>query len=95
MVGGVLRQVDGCAHTQGQNNEHGHEDDIKGVEDIGQDADGVLDIAGLGGQQFPGDAAQSPVEDIADEEHQQGAGDARADPQQGPQALIVDLAAGG
>ena len=93
-VGGVLRQIDGGANAQGQHDDHGHHDDIDGVEDVGQDADGILDIAGLRGQQLPGDVAKTTIEDIADEENQQRAGDAGADPQQDPQAAVIDPAPG-
>ena len=93
-VAGVLRQVDGRAHAQGQDDDHGQENDIEGVEDVGQDADGVVDVAGLGGQQGPADVAQAPVKDIADEEDQQRAGDPRAQIQQPTQGAVIRLTAG-
>ena len=91
-VGGVLRQVDGGTHPQGQHNHHGQQHDIEGVEDVGQDADGIVDIAGLGGQQLPGDEGDAPVEDIADDQHQQGAGEEAAKVQQRPQAPVIEPA---
>ena len=73
-VAGVLGEVDGRADPQGQGDDQGDPHEIDCVEDIGQDADGVLDEAGLGAEELPGDMGQALEEDIADDEEQQGAG---------------------
>ena len=59
-VGGILGQVDGRAHAQGQDDDHRQQDDIEGIQKVGQDPDGVADIAGLAGQQRPADVAAGP-----------------------------------
>ena len=57
------------------------------VEDVRQNADDVIDVTGLGGEELPTDVAQPPVEDIADDEHQQCAGDAGTDIKQGARCV--------
>ena len=91
-VGGILRQVDGRTHPQREDNDHGQQNDIEGIEKVRQNADGVVDIAGLAGEQFPADVAQPPVKDISNEEKQQRTGDPRAEIQQGAQAPVIRLA---
>ena len=54
-VGGILRQIDGSAHPQWQDDSHGQHNDVDGAGDVGQDAGGSLEHTGLGGQQLPGD----------------------------------------
>ena len=94
MALGVLRQVDGGAHPQGQDHRQGHQDDVQGVEDVGQNADGVVDIAALGGEQAPADVGKAAIENIADEEDQQGAGDAGAQIQQKLHPMVIGSAGG-
>ena len=49
---------------------------IDGIQNIGQDTNGILDIAGLGTEQLPAQMGNAPKEDIVNQEDQQGAGNA-------------------
>ena len=93
-VFGIFRQVDGSAYPQRQNDDHGHQNDIQSVENIRQNTDGILNIAGLAGQEIPRQARNPPIENIADEKHQQRAGQSSAQPHQRPHSHVVGAAAG-
>ena len=49
---------------------HGNENNINRVHQVGQDADGIADIAGLGADKLPAEIGNAPVEDITDQSHQ-------------------------
>ena len=60
-VGGVLGQVDGGPHAQGQDDDQGDHDDIEGVLDGRQDAVGPLQDALLAGEEAPVQIGEAPV----------------------------------
>ena len=72
---GVLAEVDGRSHAQGQHDDEGRNDHVNGVENVRQDADGAGEVAGLGAQQLPGQVGNALIEDVADEKQRQRAGD--------------------
>ena len=93
-VGGILCQIDGRPHPQGQDDDHRDQDDVHGAGNVGQDSHGAPEHTALGGQQLPGDPGQAPGKDVADDKHQQGAHQAAAQPQQSPEPPVIDPAAG-
>ena len=95
LVFGVLRQVYGCTHAQGQDDDQRHHHDINGIGDVGQDADGIVDIAGLRAQKLPGDVGQAPDKDVPDDKDQQGAGQRGAEIQQEPEHPVIGPAPAG
>ena len=95
LVLGVLRQVDGCAHTQRHHDDHGYDDNIERIQDVWQNADGVRPVTGLGADELPAQVRNTPEEDVTDQENQQGTGDAGAEVHKPPQQRILRLAAKG
>src|SRR5699024_10324555 len=93
VVGGVLRQVDGGAHAQGQHHDEGGNDDINGIHNGGADALDITDHALLRGQELRGEVGQSPVQDIAQQENEQGHHDGGGDIDEGAHARVVGPAA--
>ena len=76
-VFGILGQVDGCTNSQRKHHDHRQKDDVQGVQNIRQDADGVIAVAALGAQKLPADAACAAVKDIANQKDQQRTGNTR------------------
>ena len=74
LAGGVLGQVDRRAHAQRQGDDQGQHNDVKGVEQVRQDADGVLNDTGFGGEKLPADVGDAPHKDVAQQSHQNGHG---------------------
>ena len=94
-VPGVLGEVNGGAHAQRQHDHQCGDDNIERVEDIGQNADVVRQVAGLGRDEVPRHMGKAPVEDIADHEHQQGTGEKGAEIEQAAQGLVIELSCAG
>ena len=95
VVGGVLGEVDGGPHPQGQDEDQGDHDDIEGVLDGRHDAVGPPQDTLLAGEEGPVQIGQAPVEDVADEKEEQQAGDARGEIQQPAHPHLIGAAAGG
>ena len=94
LVGGILRQVHGGADAQGQHHQQRGQHRADGGDDIRQDADGAVQIAGLGAQQLPTQVGHALDEHIDDEKHRQRAGNGGAEEHQAPHGPTPDTAAG-
>ena len=78
-VGGVLRQIHGGTHAQRQHHQQGGQHHADGADDIRQDADGVIQIAGLGAQQLPAQVRHALGQHVQDQEGRQRTGQRGAD----------------
>ncbi len=92
-VRGVLREIDGGAHAERQDDGHGKENDVERIEDVRQDADGVLDVAACAGEEIPRYAGEAAIEDEADEEKEQRAGQAGTQPDKRAHRQVIRAAA--
>ncbi len=93
-AGCVFCQIDRRAHPQGQNDGQGEHDDIQRVEDVGQDADGVVEIALLRRDQLPGDAGQAAGQNIEDQRRRKPRREARAKADEAAQRQVETAAPG-
>ena len=72
----IFRQIDRRAHSQRQRQDQRDHNDVQGIVDGGQDAHGPTQDALRGGQEAPADPGDAFDTNVADQQHQQGAGDA-------------------